>query len=66
MAVLELILKPEQLALISAASELLEAAEFALSVIKAQGMYDVSERMAVEKLEAATTKARGQAVSHAA
>lgn len=32
---------------------LLEAARFSLSVHKAQGLFDLSERMAVEKLEAA-------------
>jgi hypothetical protein len=57
---IDLILSPEQMRLISAAPDLLEAAEFALSVIKAQGLYDVSERMAADKLERAIAKARGE------
>jgi hypothetical protein len=46
--------------LIAAAPELYEAARFAASVIRAQGLFDRSERMAVEKLEAAIAKAEGE------
>lgn len=47
--------------LITASPDLLRACEFALSVIEAQGMFDMSERMAAERLEAAIAKAHGQA-----
>lgn len=50
---------PENKSLIIAAPDLLAAAEFALSVIRAQGLYDMSERMAADKLEAAIAKAHG-------
>lgn len=60
MAALDLILSPAQFALVAAAPDLLKAAELATSVLRSQGMYDQSERMAVERLEAAIAKARGQ------
>lgn len=45
--------------LLSAAPDLLAAAEFALSVLKEQGLYDMSEKMAARKLQLAIAKARG-------
>lgn len=42
---------------IAAVNELLEALQFCQSVIKAQGMFDLSERMAYDKAEAAIKKA---------
>ena len=47
--------------LMTAAPDLLEALCFAASVIKSQGLYDLSERMAVEQAEAAIAKATGTA-----
>jgi len=43
--------------LIAAAPELLEALIFCQSVIKTQGMFDLSERMAFDKAELAIKKA---------
>lgn len=40
---------------------LLDAAYFSSSVHRSQGLYDMSERMAVEKLEAAIAHAEGRA-----
>jgi cell division protein YceG involved in septum cleavage len=39
--------------------KLIEAGEFAASVLKAQGLYDLSEQMAHQKLTATVTAARG-------
>ena len=50
--------------LIAAAPELLEALAFCRSVIRSQGMFDASERMAVEKADAALARARGEGVGH--
>jgi len=43
--------------LIAAAPEMHEALSFCLSVIKSNGIFDVSEKMAVKKAEAALKKA---------
>ena len=43
-----------------AAPGLLEACKFSLSVHKAQGLFDMSERMAARRLEAAIAKAEGE------
>jgi len=45
--------------LMAAAPDLLEALRFSVSVHRAQGLIDLSERMAVEKGEAAIRKAEG-------
>lgn len=46
--------------LIAAAPTLLEALTFCRSVIKSQGMYELSEQMAFDKANAAITQATGQ------
>lgn len=43
-----------------AAQDLLEALQFCQSVIKAQGLFDLSERMAYDKAQAAIDKALGK------
>ncbi|MEN6301729.1 MAG: hypothetical protein ABFD96_03350 [Armatimonadia bacterium] len=45
--------------LIAAAPDLLEAAKYALSVIRSQGMYDLSERRAARRLQEAIARAYG-------
>jgi len=40
--------------------ELIEACTFALSVIRSQGLFELSERIAVDKLEGALEKAKGK------
>ena len=50
---------PRNRLLIAAAPDLLEAAEFALSVIKHNGIFELSERMAVDRLETAISAAYG-------
>lgn len=47
--------------LIAAAPELLAALEFCHSVIREGGLWDMSERMAVDKANAAIAKAKGGA-----
>jgi hypothetical protein len=49
--------------LVAAAPELLAACEFSLSVHETQCLYDLSERMAAEKLRAGIAKARGEVPS---
>jgi len=44
----------------AAAPEMLKALKFSLSVYEAQGQFDLSERMAVNKIEAAIAKAEGE------
>lgn len=53
---------PEDACLIAAVPDLLEAARFARSVILANGaiVSELSEQIAVEKLDAAIAKAEGQ------
>lgn len=46
--------------LIAAAPEVLEALKFSVSVHKSHGLYDLSERMAVQKAETAIAKAEGR------
>ncbi len=46
--------------LIAAAPELLAACEFALSVQLHAGLYDVSDKLNAEKLQAAIAKAKGE------
>lgn len=45
---------------LTAINDLILAARFAASVIQSQGMFDLSERMAYEKLLAALRKAEGK------
>lgn len=49
----------ENARLVAAAPDLMEACKFSLSVHKAQGMFDASERLAIERLERAIAKASG-------
>ena len=50
---------PADAKLMAAAPDLLDALRFSVSVHKAQGLYDLSEQMAVEQAEAAIAKATG-------
>lgn len=50
---------PNNVKLVAAAPDLLDALRFCRSVLVGQGLYDLSERLALERADAAIAKATG-------